>query len=215
MCNFTYQMFLSRWGLSGQHETSGTCVAWARQILLFLLPLMAKWEKLYLLLCSWESCSAMHVKGEKIQLEEKAKPKILLPQYRVQPSRRKCVWQVARVIWSCVGCLCCVSSAWGIYYVQKAEGCECTVVRTGMGKRIKTLHVQVVFFLLNSLILPWLSLEICRKHFRGHRSMSLPNAGFFCELLRRLENLLWANWPVSMLVVFLELEDLFSIHKLK
>lgn len=135
--------------------------------------------------------------------------------HRVQPSRRKCVWHVARVIWSCVGCLCCVSSVWGIYDVQKAEGCECTVVRAGMGKRIKTLHVQVVVFLLNSVILPWLSLEICRKHFRGHRTMSLPNAGFFYELLRRLENLLWANWAVSMLVVFLELEDLFSLHKLK
>lgn len=74
--------------------------------------------------------------------------------------------------------------------VHKAEGCECTVVRAGAGKRIKTLHVQVVVFLLNSVILPWLSLEICRKHFRGHRSMSLPNAEFFYELLRRLENLL-------------------------
>lgn len=72
--------------------------------------------------------------------------------------------------------------------MQKAEGCECTVVRAGMGKRNKSLHVQVVVFLLNSVVLPWLSLEICRKHFRGHRSVALPNAAFFYELLRRLEN---------------------------
>lgn len=54
-----------------------------------------------------------------------------------------------------------------------------------MEKRIKSLHGQVVV----SLVLPWFSLEIYRKHFTGHRNMSLPNAKFFCELLRRLENL--------------------------
>lgn len=177
--------------------------------LLFLVPLMAKWN--YLLLCSWESCSAMHVKGEQNSVRGKSKTKNLP---RVQPSGRKCVWQVTRVVWSyglfalCEWCLrytLCAES-WGLW-VCSCEGWN--------GKRIKSLHVQMVVFLLNSVILPWLSLEVCRRHFRGHRSMSLPNAEFFYKLLRRLENLLWASWPVSMFVVFLELEDLFSIHKLK
>lgn len=165
MCSFTLQVFLSRWDLGGQHGTSVTCVVWARQTLLFLVLLMEKWEKLYLLLCFWESCSAMHVKGEKVHLEEKGKPKILLPQHRGQPSGRRCVWQVTRVVWSyrlfalCEQCL---------RYTLCAES-------WGMGKRNKSLHVQVVVFLLNS----WLSLEICKKHFRGHRSMALPNAEFF------------------------------------
>lgn len=74
--------------------------------------------------------------------------------------------------------------------MQKAGACEYVVVRAGMGKRMKSLYVQVVVSLLNVVILPWLSLEICIKHFPGHRSVFLPNAEFFCELLKRLENLL-------------------------
>lgn len=189
--------------------------------------LLALWFRPDRLSCCWflwwqnerncTCCSAVgsHVqqcmcKEKKNQLDLKAKPKILLPQHRVQPSGRKCVWQVTRVVWSyelLALCEQCPS------YTQCRKLKAVSAQFWEMEKRIKSLHVQVVVFLLNSVIPPWLSLEICRKHFRGHRSMSLPNAEFFYELLRRLESLLCANWPVSMLVVFLELEDIFSMHK--
>lgn len=82
-----------------------------------------------LLLCCWESCSAMHVKGEKVQLEEKGKPKILLPQHRGQPSGRKCVWQVTKIVWSyglfalCEQCLryALCAESWGLW-VHSCEG---------------------------------------------------------------------------------------------
>lgn len=92
--------------------------------LLFLVPLMAKWN--YLLLCSWESCLAMHVKGEQNSVGGKSKTKNLP---RVQPSGRKCVWQVTRVVWSyglfalCERCLrytLCAES-WGLW-VCSCEG---------------------------------------------------------------------------------------------
>lgn len=73
----------------------------------------------------------------------------------------------------------CVSNTLALCYVQKAGVCEYAVVRDGMGKRIKNLLVQVVVSLLNFVILLWLSLEIYRKHFTGHRSMSLPNASSY------------------------------------
>lgn len=77
-------------------------------------------ERNCLLLCSWESCSAMHVKAEQNSVGGKSKTKNLP---RVQPSGRKCVWQVTRVVWSyglfvlCEQCLryTLCAERWGLW----------------------------------------------------------------------------------------------------
>lgn len=107
-----------------------------------------------------------------------------------------------------MSCLHSVSNTIGVYSDQEARDHVYAVVRAVIVKRIKVLPAQVVVTPLHFVSLPWLSLEISRKHFTCLRSMSLTNVKF-SGLLRRHENLTRANQPVPVFLLLLGLEDLF------
>lgn len=79
---------------------------------------------------------------------ETIKPKILLPQPMLQPSRKKCLADNNQSQGNLkLSCLCCVSNSLDVHSDWEAGGCEYAVVRTVIVKRIKGLPSQVVFTL--------------------------------------------------------------------